>query len=141
MNNVFVILAVSAIILAVILYIIYRKRLNEACHTASVVLILMALLFAFCRFLDFDSLNKTSGETYWSATTYVSKAEYQSGRPTMKQTTTISTMQNNSERVVYITRNGEKYHYNVNCGKNEYYKCTVQQAVDRGLEPCKKCID
>lgn len=43
-------------------------------------------------------------------------------------------------RTVYYTRTGEKYHYDSNCGNGTYYPCTLQEALDKGLEPCKKCV-
>ena len=43
-------------------------------------------------------------------------------------------------QTVYYTRTGEKYHYNSNCGNGTYYPCTLQEALDKGLEPCKKCV-
>ena len=44
------------------------------------------------------------------------------------------------DTIVYITKTGEKYH-NAGCGSLSKSKIetTLQSAVDRGYEPCKKC--
>ena len=42
--------------------------------------------------------------------------------------------------VVYYTRTGSKYHYLNPCGKGTYFACTLQEALDKGLEPCSKCV-
>ncbi len=42
--------------------------------------------------------------------------------------------------VVYYTATGSKYHYENPCGRGNYLPCTLQEAIDRGLEPCDKCV-
>ncbi len=44
-------------------------------------------------------------------------------------------------RIVYITKTGTKYHSTYTCGKNDYYECTLEEALEMGLEPCGKCIN
>lgn len=41
---------------------------------------------------------------------------------------------------VYITRTGEKYHYENPCGNGTYYPISLAEAKDRGYEPCEKCV-
>lgn len=41
---------------------------------------------------------------------------------------------------VYITRTGEKYHYDNSCNGGTYYEVTLQEALNMGLEPCSKCV-
>lgn len=56
---------------------------------------------------------------------------------TKKQTTT----QNPDEKItVYITRTGEKYHYENPCGNGKYYPISLAEAKERGYEPCGKCV-
>ena len=43
------------------------------------------------------------------------------------------------EKTVYYTETGSKYHYDSKCGRGEYFPCTLDEALDMGLEPCKKC--
>lgn len=42
-------------------------------------------------------------------------------------------------RTVYVTATGKRYHYNSNCGRGTYYASTLDNALARGLTPCKKC--
>lgn len=39
-----------------------------------------------------------------------------------------------------MTETGKKYHYDNTCNGGTYYKSTLEDAKDRGLTPCKKCI-
>lgn len=51
-------------------------------------------------------------------------------------TTTIS----ESSKTVYITKTGEKYHYENPCGNGKYYESTLAEAKAKGLGPCEKCV-
>ena len=44
------------------------------------------------------------------------------------------------EHKIYVTRTGKKYHYNSHCNGGTYYESTLDAALARGLEPCKKCV-
>lgn len=45
-----------------------------------------------------------------------------------------------SEAMVYVSSTGSKYHHNPNCsGMNSPQRVTISQAINMGLEPCKKC--
>ena len=57
------------------------------------------------------------------------------------QTDTPSVPQQPQEsRTVYVTRTGSKYHYDNSCNGGTYYRSTLSEALQRGLEPCKKCV-
>lgn len=43
-----------------------------------------------------------------------------------------------NSQTVLITRTGSKYH-NQKCGNGTYYETTLNDALSRGLGPCKKC--
>ena len=47
---------------------------------------------------------------------------------------------NANHEIVYITKNGKKYHYSYTCGKGTYYECPYKEALERGYEPCQKCV-
>ena len=47
---------------------------------------------------------------------------------------------NASHETVYITKNGKKYHYSYTCGKGTYYECPYEEALEKGYEPCQKCV-
>lgn len=40
---------------------------------------------------------------------------------------------------VYITKTGKKYHTNSSCNGATYYECSLEDAIAKGLTPCKKC--
>ena len=42
-------------------------------------------------------------------------------------------------KVVYITKNGKKYHYSKSCGKGNYKAVSLSEAVKKGYGPCKRC--
>ena len=44
------------------------------------------------------------------------------------------------ERAVYITRTGEKYHYDSHCNGGTYWEVPYETATGMGLEPCSKCV-
>lgn len=45
-----------------------------------------------------------------------------------------------SEHKIYYTKTGKSYHYDDECGRGTYYECTLEEALEKGLEPCKKCV-
>lgn len=55
-------------------------------------------------------------------------------------TSTVILATPEAERPVYITRTGEKYHYDSACNGGTYYEVTLQTALDMGLAPCDKCV-
>ena len=143
MDILFLAFSAIALILSVTFYIFYRKNINPTLHTACAVAMIFSVLFVTCYFLNVGSLFKKEYSTvYHSVTEYSSTTEYQSGRPVGNSNETNGTTTEKSEYngTVYITKSGTKYHYSYTCGGNEYYKCTIEQALDRGLSPCKKCV-
>lgn len=44
-------------------------------------------------------------------------------------------------RIVYITKTGEKYHFSYNCSDADFYECTLKEALELGLEPCGRCTE
>lgn len=61
---------------------------------------------------------------------------------TVKQTTTKKNTTVNSEShiTVYITKSGEKYHYENPCGNGKYFPISLAEAKAQGYEACKKCV-
>ena len=47
---------------------------------------------------------------------------------------------NESERLIYMTRTGQKYHYDGNCNGGDYFRTTLSDAQKLGLQPCEKCV-
>lgn len=44
-----------------------------------------------------------------------------------------------SANKIYITATGTKYHYSSTCNKGTYFESTLEEALAKGLTPCKKC--
>ena len=47
---------------------------------------------------------------------------------------------NANHEIVYITKNGKKYHYSYTCGKGTYYECPYEEALKKGYERWQKCV-
>ena len=43
-------------------------------------------------------------------------------------------------RTVFVTKTGKRYHYSSTCNGGTYYASTLDEALARGLTPCKKCV-
>ena len=41
--------------------------------------------------------------------------------------------------IVYVTESGTRYHLNSHCGSGSYAPVSLEEALDRGLTPCKRC--
>lgn len=48
--------------------------------------------------------------------------------------------QQKTGRTVYITPTGKRYHYDNSCNGGTYIESTLDEAISRGLTPCKKCV-
>lgn len=42
-------------------------------------------------------------------------------------------------KTIYVTPTGKRYHYNPHCNSGTYIPSTLQDALDAGLTPCKRC--
>lgn len=58
---------------------------------------------------------------------------------TIEEVITQAPVVKSDSRTVYYTETGSKYHYDEKCGRGTYFPCTLDEAIDMGLEPCKKC--
>lgn len=45
-----------------------------------------------------------------------------------------------TEKTVYITNTGKKYHSDSTCNGGDYFSATLSEAINQGLKPCEKCI-
>lgn len=45
-----------------------------------------------------------------------------------------------TEKTVFITNTGKKYHYDSTCNGGHYFSATLSEAINQGLKPCEKCI-
>lgn len=53
-------------------------------------------------------------------------------------TIVLTTLEN--QRDIYITRTGQKYHYDSTCNGGTYWPVSLSTALGFGLEPCDKCV-
>ncbi|MBE6990966.1 MAG: hypothetical protein E7430_00090 [Ruminococcaceae bacterium] len=49
------------------------------------------------------------------------------------------TAESDNSNVIYITKSGSRYHFSSSCGSGTYYESTMEEALAKGLTPCKKC--
>lgn len=86
----------------------------------------------------------TQPETTTRLTTETTKKSSQNSSNNKKAPVTTkkqSVTQDPEEKItVYITKTGEKYHYENPCGNGTYYPISLAEAKDRGYEPCEKCV-
>lgn len=45
-----------------------------------------------------------------------------------------------NDQAVYVTKSGKRYHYDGTCNGGTYYESTLEDARNRGLTPCQKCV-
>ncbi len=143
MSILFLVLGIILSTISLVLYIIYRKNLNYSLHTVSTIIMIISILLFACYFLEADKAFQKPDITYTEPASTTEFTFYQSGRPLKRTSTTKESTTSTSQFTgkVYITRKGTKYHYDIECGNNEFYECTLEQALDRGLEPCKRCVE
>lgn len=55
-------------------------------------------------------------------------------------TSTVALTTPAEDQTVYITRTGEKYHYDSSCNGGTYWAVPFSTATGMGLEPCDKCV-
>ncbi len=144
MNRYFIFFAVIAAALAIALFIVNKIKKSQLLGNICFICVVIVGLMVGCVALEVEKLfEKEVSTDYHPVTTYASTTQRNNGRPVKNRTTTPTTSPSTGNHadtnIVYITRNGKKYHLSYTCGGNEYYECTLTQALDRGLEPCKRC--
>lgn len=81
----------------------------------------------------FNDIWETEAETV-PKTEYIPETTTEQTQATWEETTTEY-----NGVTVYYTNTGKKYHYDNHCNDGKYFPCTLDQALDMGLDPCKKC--
>lgn len=91
-----------------------------------------------------ESLNATVNWDSASDTVKISTSGSTSTQttPSNTQTSTSTTTptQSSTNKTVYVTKTGKRYHYDNNCNGGTYYPSTLSEAQSRGLTPCNKCV-
>ncbi len=76
----------------------------------------------------------------WSVNSNSDTPDYKPGATiALNKDTTLYAVWKDKNKV-YKTPTGDKYHYLNPCGNGEYIECSLQEALDLGLEPCEKCV-
>lgn len=57
------------------------------------------------------------------------------------KTPQISPAPSRNPSTVYVTKTGKRYHYSDSCNGGTYYPATLEEAKNRGLTPCNKCVN
>ena len=83
-----------------------------------------------------ESTTETSAEPTTSETSSETPTESASSQVTEAPSEPTTT----AETKVYITPTGSKYHYNNNCNGGTYIESSLDEALAKGLEPCKRCV-
>lgn len=142
--NIFLFSAVFTGVLTVIFFIFNKIRKSVLLGNICFICFVVAFLFTGCLVLEVDKLfEKEITTQYRPVTTSHQSREESKGRPVKNRTeekpaSTTAEVTPSSD-TVYITKSGSRYHLSYTCGGNEYYECTLEQALERGLTPCKKC--
>ena len=74
-----------------------------------------------------------------TTTTKPSTTKTTTTKPSTTKATTTSRQQETGNKI-YVTKSGKRYHYDSTCNGGTYYESTLQEALDRGLSPCSKCV-
>ena len=149
MKNAFIVCAIIFAVTALILCLINKKEKSVAISNIGFVCFAVSVLMVGCLALGVDELFVEEVSTqYQEVTTSASTTKRNNGRPVKEHSSTTTPdstkqasahKQNQNNSIVYITKSGKKYHLSYTCGGNEYYECTLTQAIERGLTPCKRC--
>ncbi len=134
-------------VVSLVLFLINREKKSVKISNMCVVSVCVCSILVSCYIFDVAKLFKTEYTSSYIPVTKPTEFYTYGGRPVKKDSTSTTNKPKETEQTsdhsyngkVYITRNGKKYHYSYTCGGNEYYECTLEQALERNLEPCKKC--
>ncbi len=58
----------------------------------------------------------------------------------VQETSTVALSLPESQKPIFITKTGKKYHYDEHCNGGTYWEAPLATAIGFGLEPCDKCI-
>ncbi|MBQ8228672.1 MAG: hypothetical protein IJZ88_06635 [Clostridia bacterium] len=143
MNKYFIFFAVIVGAVAIALFVVNKIKKSVLISNICFVCVIASALLLGCVALEVEKLFDTEISTqYHEVTTELTTKLRNNGRPVKEQTQTTATSTQHQQintNTVYITKSGKKYHLSYTCGGNEYYECTIEQALERGLTPCKKC--
>ena len=126
-----------------------RKLPGVICALSGLLVIVFAVLSLFNQ--SGDSAHSDKQKSYVTVTksesTSARNYSERSVRTSAKSSVTdkqsdaeTTSAEQSKNKTVYITKTGKKYHYTYPCGNGIFYECPLQEAINRGLEPCKRCV-
>lgn len=126
-----------------------QKSPGVICALSGLLVIVFAVLSLFNQ--SGDSAHSDEQKSYVTVTKSESASarnySERSVRTSAKSSVTdkqsdaeTTSAEQSKNKTVYITKTGKKYHYTYPCGNGIFYECPLQEAKDRGLEPCKRCV-
>lgn len=95
---------------------------------------LLSILIVIAIYMSFCSCNSKDYHSHSQITLVENSVEITEFKQTQEPNTTPN--KNN----VYYTKSGKCYHYINPCGRGTYFECTLEEAKDKGLLPCDKCV-
>ncbi len=147
---------ITAVLLLPILYQLLYIDSNEVQFLSPVVFLVVAI-FSFAMYIgmpdpytippkvvysDSVSQSTTSATITYDATTITLTTTQTSVVITQTSATSVATqVVEDAVSVVYRTPSGKRYHYNAECGGENSYEISFEEALSSGLTPCKKCAD
>lgn len=153
MNKLFLLLIFAVCALLLVFLIMSFKKKSKILTAMCTLLAITATALSVCSLADVGT-----GGNDDMITSYVTVGKYtateikKSTRSTKSSKTSSETTVTNSQiqqtvkndianrETVYITKNGKKYHYSYTCGKGTFYECPYKEALEKGYEPCKRCV-
>ena len=137
---------VSAFVCTVCVVINIGSR-KKAFPIISVCCCVMITALAFCCAVELKNNEKPQSTGQTVVTLSGRKNEKQTVKSSVKvnaetrKADKSQAEENSADRIVYITKTGEKYHYSYDCSAADFYECTLAEALEMGLEPCGKCVE
>lgn len=122
--------------------IIGSRNQSKIFSVVAVVCSVAVIAFAVCCVIETDSADENvSASKAYVSVTESNKTESRKAEEKQEEISEKNEAENTSERIVYITKTGTKYHYSYYCSDSDFYECTLEEALERGLEPCSKCVE
>lgn len=124
---------------AVLLWKFGKQSTKVKSFVAAVSLVSFAA-FSFLVYKNFSLKPKPAVKTVVEVPQKKPSSKSESNKEESKtENKKVEKTEKDKPKVVYITKNGKKYHYSKSCGKGNYKAVSLSEAVKKGYEPCKRC--
>lgn len=124
---------------AVLLWKFGKQSIKVKSFVAAVSLVSFAT-FSFLVYKNFSPKSEPAVKTVVEIPQKKSSSKSEGRKEEIKTENKKSEKtEKDKPKVVYITKNGKKYHYSKSCRKGNYKAVSLNEALKKGYEPCKKC--